>query len=91
MAVVGWFMFPTDISTAWFLNERERAHAINRMNRDLADGQEHEDGKSRMAELKKDVIDVLKDWKKLLTIVCNITVVVVSLPTWRLRRQRLTT
>jgi len=79
MAVVAWFVFPADISTAWFLNERERAHAVVRMGRDLADGLEEEDGKSRMAELKKDVVDVLKDWKKIGTIVCNITAVVVSL------------
>ncbi|KAK0634128.1 major facilitator superfamily domain-containing protein [Immersiella caudata] len=76
MAIVGWFVFPADISTAWFLNEREREHAVMRMGRDLAGGQEEEDGKSRMAELKKDVVDVLKDWKKLLTVVCNITAVV---------------
>lgn len=78
MAVVGWFVFPSDIKTAWFLNERERAHAVNRMGRDLADAQEEDNGESRMAELKRDVVDVLKDWKKLLTIVCNITAVVVS-------------
>jgi MFS family permease len=79
MAIVGWFVFPADISTAWFLNTREREHAVMRMGRDLAGGQEEEEeGKSRMAELKKDVVDVLKDWKKLLTIVCNITAVVVS-------------
>ncbi|KAK0654793.1 major facilitator superfamily domain-containing protein [Cercophora newfieldiana] len=76
MAVVGWFVFPADISTAWFLNERERAHAVNRMGRDLADGQEEGNAGSRIAELKRDVVDVLKDWKKLLTIVCNITAVV---------------
>jgi len=81
MAIVGWFVFPGDISTAWFLSAREREHAVMRMARDLAGGRqedENEAGKSRMAELKKDVVDVLKDWKKLLTIVCNITAVVVS-------------
>ncbi|KAK3315610.1 major facilitator superfamily domain-containing protein [Apodospora peruviana] len=78
MAVVGWFVFPRDLGSAWFLSQRERVHAVNRMGRDLADGQEGEDNgeSSRMVELKKDVVDVLKDWKKLLIIVCNITAVV---------------
>jgi len=79
MAVVGWCVFPEHLGSAWFLSESERAHAVNRMGRDLADGQEEESRESsRMAELKKDVVDVLKDWKKLLIIVCNITAVVVS-------------
>ena len=80
MGVVGYFVFPTELGTAWFLNGRERQHAVNRMGRDLADGNEDDTGESRWAEVKKDVRDVLRDWKKLLTIVCNITAVVVSSP-----------
>jgi len=38
IAVVGWFMFPADLGTAWFLSEEERAHAIGRMGRGLAEG-----------------------------------------------------
>ncbi|KAM7183216.1 Major facilitator superfamily domain containing protein [Naviculisporaceae sp. PSN 640] len=76
MAFVGFFVLPSDLGSAWFLNERERRHAVHRMGRDLADAEEDDDGRSKMAELKKDVKDVLRDWKKLGIIVCNITAVV---------------
>jgi len=78
MGVVGYFVFPAELGTAWFLNEQERNHAVNRMGRDLADGNEDDIGESRWVEVKKDMRDVFRDWKKLLTIVCNITAVVVS-------------
>lgn len=81
IGVIGFFVLPSDISTAWFLNEKERRHAVARMGRDLAGGQEEElDGQSRWVELKKDLWDVVRDWKKLLSIVCNIFAVVVSPP-----------
>jgi len=86
IGALGFFVLPSDISTAWFLNEKERAHAVARMSRDLAGGQEIElDGQSRWTELKKDLWDVVRDWKKLLSIVCNIfAVVVCPLPLWNL-------
>jgi MFS family permease len=81
IGIVGFFVLPSDISTAWFLNEKERLHAVARMGRDLAGGQEVEvEGQSRWTELKKDLWDVVRDWKKILSIVCNIFAVVVRPP-----------
>ena len=79
MAVVVLLVFPSELGTAWFLNESERAHAVQRMERDIAGGQEvSEPGRAGNWIAMSDILDVLKDWKKILTIVFNITAVLVS-------------
>jgi MFS family permease len=86
VAVVALAALPTDISTAWFLSKTEKAHAIRRMERDLADAQEvaeYDTEGNPVVGLKqnkisvRDIVDVLKDWKKMLIIVCNIMSVLV--------------
>lgn len=77
-AAVAFLVLPADVATARFLNDRERAHAAARMERDLADAQEAtESGQGGNSITVRDILDVLKDWKKLLTIVFNILAVLV--------------
>lgn len=72
--ILTFFVLPKNLSTAWFLTAEERAHAIRRMEIDLAGTQEEGDIGSTSV-VKRDFIDVAKDWKKLLVVVCNITTV----------------
>lgn len=71
MALVTYVMLPKSLATAWFLNPAERQHAVHRMNVDLAGTQE-------MADIngggitRRDIIDVAKDWRKLLIVACNV-------------------
>jgi hypothetical protein len=65
---------PKSLSKAWFLTEEERAHAIRRMELDLAGAQEEGDIDSTVLT-RRDFIDVAKDWKKLMIVICNITTV----------------
>jgi MFS family permease len=74
LGTISFFVLPRSLATAWFLTPEERAHAVHRMEIDLAGTQEEADVTST-AVTKRDVIDVAKDWKKLLTVVCNITTV----------------
>jgi MFS family permease len=77
-AVVAFLVLPTDVATARFLTAEERAHAVARMDRDLADAQEAtESGQSDNGITMRDILDVLKDWKKILSIVFNILAVLV--------------
>lgn len=77
LAIVAWFVLPTDVSTAWFLSHDERAHAVSRMDRDLAGAQEITEYGQSNGINARDIVDVLKDWKKLLIIVFNILAVLV--------------
>ena len=63
---------PKDPSTAWILTDQQRQHASRRMERDLA----HTDEEEKPITWK-DVKDVAKDWRKLLTVVFNILSVLV--------------
>jgi MFS family permease len=75
VGVVAFLVLPTDVGTAWFLNETERVHAVARMERDLAGAQETARDNNRIT--MTDIMDVVKDWKKMLTIVFNILAVLV--------------
>lgn len=65
---------PKSLENAWFLNREERDHAVRRMGLDLAGTQEEADITSTTIA-RRDFVDVAKDWKKLLIVVCNITTV----------------
>jgi MFS family permease len=73
MAVITLFILPDKLSTAWFLSEPERRHAVHRMQIDNPqvdkDGNHVEDNhKVTMQNL----FDAITDWRKLLIICCNI-------------------
>ncbi|TDZ28800.1 Major facilitator-type transporter hxnP [Colletotrichum spinosum] len=74
LGILTLFVLPKRLSSAWFLTEEERAHAVKRMEIDLAGTQEDGDNDGT-AVVGRDFIDVAKDWKKLLVVVCNITTV----------------
>ncbi|CAI6334217.1 unnamed protein product [Periconia digitata] len=74
LGILSFFVLPRRLATAWFLNDEERKHAVYRMEVDLAGTQEEADVHSTRVT-KRDFIDVMTDWKKLLTVVCNITTV----------------
>ncbi|RDW84106.1 uncharacterized protein DSM5745_04432 [Aspergillus mulundensis] len=70
IAILGLLVLPTTPGKAWFLTPEERAHAVKRMERDDARAGEAEEDESKITT--RDVLDVLKDWKKLLIVVFNI-------------------
>ncbi|KAK1657455.1 major facilitator superfamily domain-containing protein [Colletotrichum godetiae] len=74
LGLLTFVVLPKNLSSAWFLTAEERAHAIRRMEIDLAGAQEEADVDNTTV-VKRDFIDVAKDWKKLLIVVCNITTV----------------
>lgn len=74
LGILSFFIFPKSLATAWFLTPEEREHAVRRMEIDLAGTQEEADVNNRTVT-KQDIMDVVKDWKKILTVVFNITTV----------------
>jgi hypothetical protein len=74
LGLLTFFVLPKNLSGAWFLSDEERAHAIRRMEIDVA-GTREEGDISNTSVVKRDFIDVVKDWKKLLIVICNITTV----------------
>ncbi|KAH8653867.1 major facilitator superfamily domain-containing protein [Xylariales sp. PMI_506] len=74
LGILTLFILPKSLSTAWFFTAEERAHAIRRMEIDLSGTQEEATGAAGKVT-RRDVLDVVKDWKKLLIIICNITTV----------------
>jgi phage shock protein PspC (stress-responsive transcriptional regulator) len=74
LGILTFFILPKTISSAWFLSSEERAHAIRRMELDVTGTLEEGDNRDTSIT-KRDVLDVVKDWKKLFTVICNITTV----------------
>ncbi|KAK3667341.1 hypothetical protein LTR22_001857 [Elasticomyces elasticus] len=74
LGIISFFLLPKSLSKAWFFTEEERTHAIRRMELDLAGAQEEGDIDST-ALSRRDIVDVAKDWKKLMTVICNISTV----------------
>jgi MFS family permease len=76
MAFISLMVLPDKLTSAWFLTKAERDHGVRRMNIDNPtldeDGNVIEDNHKIT---KRDVKDALMDYKKLLTIVCNICAV----------------
>ncbi|KAF2404848.1 MFS general substrate transporter [Trichodelitschia bisporula] len=73
MAAVTCLVLPRTLGTAWFLTAEERAHAVRRLEIDNPNIDEHgnpveDDGRITLPNIK----DALTDWKKLITIACNI-------------------
>lgn len=74
LGVISFFLLPKSLSRAWFLTPEKRAHAVRRMELDLAGAQEGGDIDNESVA-RRDFIDVAKDWKKWLTVICSITTV----------------
>lgn len=74
LGILSFSLLPKNLASAWFLTEEERVHAIRRMELDLAGAQEEGDIDSTSVS-RRDFIDVAKDWKKLMVVICNITTV----------------
>ena len=73
LGFISFFAFPKSIGTAWFLTPEERLHAVRRMELDNAASHEVDAESTRLT--RRDVLDVVKDWKKLLIVLFNITTV----------------
>ncbi|KAL5362006.1 major facilitator superfamily domain-containing protein [Aspergillus floccosus] len=72
LALVALWVLPTSPATAWFLNPQEREHAHRRMQRDAATGNDGAIDDDDQTISWTDIKDVLKDWKKLCIVMCNI-------------------
>ena len=77
MAFLTFFLLPADLRSAWFLTPRQRSHAVARMQADIGavsggfgvlEAGTHED--TRVT--RRDVLDAVTDWPKIITIVFNI-------------------
>lgn len=74
IGAVALLVLPTKLETAWFLTPTERLHALRRMQLDLAGTQETADISGGNIT-RRDIWDVARDWKKLLTVFCNMLAV----------------
>jgi|SRR5687768_5561175 MFS family permease len=74
LGILSLILLPKSLSTAWFLTAEEKLHAVRRMEQDLAGTQEFADAHDNSIT-RRDITDVLRDWKKLLTVIFNITTV----------------
>jgi hypothetical protein len=73
MAFVTYFVLPAKLSTAWFLTPAQRQHAVRRLQVDNPDVDEEGNFIEDNHKITwQNVRDALKDWKKLITICCNI-------------------
>lgn len=73
LGFISFLVFPKSLATAWFLTPEERLHAVRRMELDNAASHEVDAESTKLT--RRDVMDVAKDWKKLLTVLFNITTV----------------
>ncbi|KAF2108087.1 hypothetical protein BDV96DRAFT_616595 [Lophiotrema nucula] len=72
MAVITVLVLPASLDTAWFFKPPEAAHAVSRMEEDVA-GASEEDAYGKSAPItRRDVLDAVADWKTLITVVFNI-------------------
>lgn len=67
-------ILPKSLDSAWFFTHEERAHTVRRMEVDLAGTQDEADIMNTSIA-RRDFVDVAKDWKKVLIVVCNVTTV----------------
>jgi sugar phosphate permease len=76
MSFMSFWILPGSARTAWMLSPEEKAHAWHRMNEDSALPENHIEPKSLTL---RDFTDAVKDWRKLVLVVCTIFVIV---PLW---------
>lgn len=73
LGMLSFFVFPKSLGTAWFLTDEERRHAVRRMELDNAASHEVDAESTKLT--RRDLLDAVRDWKKLLIVVFNITTV----------------
>ena len=78
VGIVALVLLPSDLGRAWFLTEPERRHAVVRMERDVAGGEDGDgEGLASGGVALRDVVDVVRDWKKMVILVSNVMAVLV--------------
>lgn len=78
MGVVTFFLLPHDLNNAWFLTPRQRSHAVARMQADIGAvaggfGVLESGTNVDTSITKRDILDAITDWPKMITIVFNIS------------------
>jgi MFS family permease len=74
LGLLTYYILPESPAKAWMLSESEKFHAVERMNVDVGADLGHVEGTDLT---KRDVIDAIRDWRKLIIIISNI---VLTLP-----------
>lgn len=74
LGLLTYYILPASPAKAWMLTESEKYHAVERMNVDTGADLGHVEGTDLT---KRDVVDGLRDWRKLVIIISNI---VLTLP-----------
>ena len=75
IAVLALAMLPHKLRKAWFLNEEERTHAVRRMATDTGLDEDMTGASAKEEDhniTMKHIMRAVKDWKKVLIIVCNL-------------------
>jgi hypothetical protein len=77
LAIIAWFWMPMGPGSAWFLTERERNYATQRIQVDVARYVKHIYGADGLEETnerlsKRDIVEAGKDWKLWYVLVFNI-------------------
>ncbi|KIW82834.1 hypothetical protein Z517_02077 [Fonsecaea pedrosoi CBS 271.37] len=66
IAIVAWFWMPLGPGSAWFLKDKDRAYAVERIRLDNAMYSQHTYGDSGVEKerlTRRDVVETAKDWK----------------------------
>jgi MFS family permease len=76
VAILIFIFVPNTLESAWWLTKTEKQHAVRRMQIDQEAGQEYDEYGQPIPDshsiTRRDITDVLKDWRKLLLILFNI-------------------
>ncbi|KIX06674.1 uncharacterized protein Z518_04650 [Rhinocladiella mackenziei CBS 650.93] len=75
IALIAWFWLPLGPGSAWFLKEKDRVYAAERMRLDNVMYVQHSYGESGLEKdrlTKRDVIETAKDWKLWYVLLFNI-------------------
>ncbi|KAH7116123.1 major facilitator superfamily domain-containing protein [Dendryphion nanum] len=72
MAVVTVAVLPARLESAWFFKPSEAAHAVARMEADVAGASEEGAGGKNAPIRRRDIMDAVTDWRKVLTVVFNV-------------------
>ncbi|KIX94011.1 uncharacterized protein Z520_10348 [Fonsecaea multimorphosa CBS 102226] len=66
IAIIAWFWLPLGPGSAWFLKEKDRAYAVERIRLDSAMYAQHTYGNSGLEKerlTRRDVVETARDWK----------------------------